>query len=211
MEGGMDQYPHERPRERRGLSIKDIEPTDEYKLITGPSGSSLYVKKDSNVVSILEPKAYRFRESGEWAQDKKNMYHLVAVVNEQGALQFEVRTRKKVLFGIKEKKHPDLYAGLFVREAIEYFDEIGTPMVSYQAQWDYYEDMYKQYQQLLYENNFDNLKAVKGTWDAQLVSRYGFTQVEKDDIKTAGGQYGNRILVTFHRVPQQNPQEQLGR
>lgn len=109
--------------------------------------------------------------------DEQDSYYQMSVWLWSQSLSFEIRTKKN-----SAERHPDFYAGIFFRWAIEHFNKIKVPFNNIKGIWYTTSDNYREFMQTYHETE-DKVQAALSTWTGRMSVLNGFPHISRKDIK----------------------------
>ncbi len=140
--------------------------------VEGGSGNVVVSEISENKISLTD-------------QTSENKFKLVATVDKDNVLLFDLRTREKNADG--EVVHPDLFAAKFLGYALEYFKANGKEITKAKSIWKPWSVNYKTYMRL--SKTSDAKEAASKTWAGQTFGFYGFS-VDKVLDRLIVGKFG---------------------
>lgn len=155
-------------------------------VIRGGSGRALRFDYDPNQILIED-------------RENPNLRLWMRVNPDSGELRFGGRTKISPLED-PSKRHPDLFAGTFVRTALKFFENQGLEIKTCRVQWDPGTDNFEAFVEQLHASvPEDEIAAAWTTWTGQTLSLLGFTNVIYLRVHDDFGQTDSYVDVIFSR------------
>ncbi len=125
-------------------------------------------------------------------EDREHEDYFMSVFVNEGELIVSLQT------WVSDDRHPDFFAGEFLRFALNHFGSQNVEVNQFRAQWHVGSVNYEEYMKNRQRAHLSPVESARRTWSGRIINQLGFTQVHKPKrLKTPDGE--PKIEVIFSK------------